>query len=74
MDVDNQIIIPDRLVLNAKKEAIIIDYKTGEPSKRHHQQLLKYAQVLKTMDFKVIQKLLVYINEEIGVVEVSSKK
>ena len=74
VDVDNQIIIPDRLVLNAKKEAIIIDYKTGEPSKRHHQQLLKYAQVLKTMDFKVIQKLLVYINEEIGVVEVSSKK
>ena len=74
VDVDNQIIIPDRLVLNVKKEAIIIDYKTGEPSKRHHQQLLKYAQVLKTMDFKVIQKLLVYINEEIGVVEVSSKK
>ena len=68
--IDNQIIIPDRLVLNAKKEAIIIDYKTGKPSKKYHQQLLKYEQVLKSMNFKVVQKLLVYINEEIDVVEV----
>jgi ATP-dependent exoDNAse (exonuclease V) beta subunit len=74
VDVDNQIIIPDRLVLNAKKEVIIIDYKTGKPSKKYHQQLLKYEQVLKTMNFKVVQKLLVYINEEIDIVEVSSKK
>ncbi|MDA9339455.1 UvrD-helicase domain-containing protein [Polaribacter sp.] len=74
VDVDNQVIIPDRLVLNAKKEAIIIDYKTGKPSKRYHQQLLKYEQVLKTMNFKVVQKLLVYINEEIDIVEVLSKK
>lgn len=74
VDVDNQIIIPDRLVLNAKKEVIIIDYKTGKPSKKYHQQLLKYEQVLKTMNFKVVKKLLVYINEEIDIVEVSSKK
>jgi ATP-dependent exoDNAse (exonuclease V) beta subunit len=74
VDVDNQIIIPDRLVINAKKEVIIIDYKTGKPSKRYHQQLLKYEQVLKTMNFKVVQKLLVYINEEIEIVEVLSKK
>jgi ATP-dependent exoDNAse (exonuclease V) beta subunit len=74
VDVDNQIIIPDRLVLTAKNEVTIIDYKTGKPSKRDHQQLLKYEQVLKKMHFKVIQKLLVYLHEEIAVVEVSSKK
>ena len=74
MDEDNQIMIPDRLVLTAKNEVTIIDYKTGKPSKRDHQQLLKYEQVLKKMHFKVGQKLLVYINEEIDIVEVSSKK
>ena len=74
VDVDNQIIIPDRLVLTAKNEVTIIDYKTGKPSKRDHQQLLKYEQVLKKMHFKVGQKLLVYINEQIDIVEVSSKK
>ena len=68
--VDSQIVIPDRLVLNAKNEMSIIDYKTGEPSKKHHQQILRYAQVLTSMNYRVAQKLLVYINEEIDVVEV----
>jgi ATP-dependent exoDNAse (exonuclease V) beta subunit len=70
VDVDNQIIIPDRLVLNRNNKVIIIDYKTGKPSKSYHQQLLKYEQILKSMNFKVTEKLLVYINEEIDVVEV----
>ena len=67
---DNQIIIPDRLVFNSKNDVVIIDYKTGKPSKSYHQQLLKYEQVLKLMNFNVIKKLLIYINEEIDVVEV----
>ncbi|MCH3883898.1 UvrD-helicase domain-containing protein [Tenacibaculum aquimarinum] len=68
--IDGQLIIPDRLVFNKENEAIIIDYKTGKPSKSYHQQLLKYEQVLKSMNFKVDKKLLIYINEEIDVVEV----
>ena len=70
VDVDNLVIIPDRLVFVAKKEVVIIDYKTGNPSSDHHQQLLKYERVLKSMDFKVDKKLLVYIDQEIDVVEV----
>ena len=70
VDVDNQIIIPDRLVFNDKNEVTIIDYKTGSPSKEHHQQLLKYERVLKTMNYKVDKKLIVYINDKIDVVEV----
>ena len=69
VDVDNQIMIPDRLVFN-NNEVTIIDYKTGKPSKSHHQQLLKYERVLKSMNFKVDKKLLIYINEEILVEEV----
>jgi len=70
VDVDNLVIIPDRLVFIDKKEVVIIDYKTGNPSSDHHQQLLKYERVLKSMDFKVDKKLLIYINQEIDVVEV----
>ena len=69
VDVDNQIIIPDRLVFTDNAFSII-DYKTGNPSTEHHQQLLKYERVLKSMNFKVNKKLLVYINDKIDVVEV----
>ena len=70
VDVDNQIVIPDRLVFTDKNEVVVIDYKTGNQSKEHHQQLLRYERVLKSMDFKVKKKLLIYINDKIDVVEV----
>jgi ATP-dependent exoDNAse (exonuclease V) beta subunit len=68
--MDHQIVIPDRLVFLNKTEVVIIDYKTGAPSLEHHQQLLKYESVLKTMNFKVNKKILIYINEEINIVAV----
>ncbi len=70
VDIDNQVIIPDRLIFTDKNEVVIIDYKTGDPSAEHHQQLLKYELVLKSMNFKVDKKLLIYINDKIDVVEV----
>ncbi|WP_435253776.1 UvrD-helicase domain-containing protein [Tenacibaculum sp. A30] len=70
VDVDGQIVIPDRLVFNKENQVVIIDYKTGKPSKVYHQQLLRYARVLQTMNFKVQKKLLIYIDEEILVEEV----
>jgi ATP-dependent exoDNAse (exonuclease V) beta subunit len=69
VDIDNQIIIPDRLVFKDNL-VTIIDYKTGNQSKEHHQQLLKYERVLKSMNFKVDKKLLIYLNEDINIVEV----
>jgi ATP-dependent exoDNAse (exonuclease V) beta subunit len=70
VDFDNQVVIPDRLVFNHLNEVTVIDYKTGIPSGEHHQQLLKYERVLKSMDFKVGKKLLIYINTDVDVVEV----
>lgn len=67
--IDNQIIIPDRLVIK-NNTATIIDYKTGKPSKKYHQQLLKYADALKFMNLSIHKKLLVYIDQEILVEEV----
>ncbi|WP_405563012.1 UvrD-helicase domain-containing protein [Polaribacter sp. Asnod6-C07] len=69
VDVDNQIVIPDRLVF-VNDSVVIIDYKTGFKSSKHKQQLLKYEQVLKSMNFKVDKKLLVYINDEIEIIKV----
>ncbi len=70
VDVDNQVLIPDRLVFNDSNEVVIIDYKTGISSNDHHQQILKYERILNSMDYKVIKKILIYINKEIDVVEV----
>ena len=70
VDFDNQVVIPDRLVFNHINEVTVIDYKTGSASSEHYQQLLKYERVLKSMNFKVSKKLLVYINTEVNVVEV----
>ena len=60
----NTVLIPDRLILNNMDEAVIIDYKTGSPSKNHHEQLINYEKALNLMGFNVEKKLLVYIREE----------
>ncbi|WP_440879311.1 UvrD-helicase domain-containing protein [Tenacibaculum sp. C7A-26P2] len=67
--IDNQIIIPDRLVINGS-DAVVIDYKTGKHSSQHHQQILKYANTIGEMNLKIQKKLLVYIGKEILVREV----
>ena len=63
-----QIVIPDRLVFDGKKVSII-DYKTGKPNKNHQLQIDNYALVLHKLNFEVLDKILVYIDEEITVVK-----
>ncbi len=55
---------PDRLVF-ADEKIIIIDYKTGKPSGSHKKQLDRYAQELRGMSDAEIQKVLIYIEDEI---------
>ncbi|MFC4722749.1 UvrD-helicase domain-containing protein [Geojedonia litorea] len=66
---DGKIIRPDRIVLNKKKEAVIIDYKTGHLDPKHEKQLDNYKEVVENMGFKVLKKILVYIDDEIQVKE-----
>ena len=61
---------PDRLNINKKNEVIIIDYKTGEHKSSYSKQLIDYESILNEMNYKVINKILVYINEEVVVIEV----
>jgi ATP-dependent exoDNAse (exonuclease V) beta subunit len=64
---NEQIIIPDRLVLNNDNEAVIIDYKTGEPNKSHKEQLEHYALVVKSLGFRIDKKILIYIYPELNI-------
>jgi ATP-dependent exoDNAse (exonuclease V) beta subunit len=64
-----QILRPDRVVTNSKNEAVIIDYKTGLENTKHKQQIQDYQYTLEAMNFKVIKKILVYINDAIEVKE-----
>lgn len=67
-----KIIIPDRLVFYANKSVAIIDYKTGAEEKKHHSQVLHYANTLNSLGYKVVKKLLVYLGKEVFVKQVVS--
>ena len=65
---NHEIIRPDRFVINAKNEATIIDYKTGSINKKHQLQLENYQRVIEEMPYKVTNKILVYINEDLKII------
>ncbi|MDO6761124.1 UvrD-helicase domain-containing protein [Tamlana sp. 2_MG-2023] len=58
---------PDRVVINDKNEAVIIDYKTGAEDKKHAQQLQLYQDVLEDMKITVKKKILIYTDYDITV-------
>ena len=61
------ILVPDRLVFLNDRDVVIIDYKTGKESDSHKIQLNKYKSVIEEMNFKVTEKILIYINEKIKI-------
>ena len=66
---DGHLLRPDRIVINSNNDAVIIDYKTGLYNSKHQEQLHDYQSVLEDMNFKVIKKILIYINDEITIKE-----
>jgi len=61
---------PDRILLK-DNQVVIIDYKTGIYKASHLKQINEYAEILENMGYEISAKLLVYISEEISVVEVN---
>jgi len=59
---------PDRVVL-FENESVILEFKTGLPEPKHTKQLTNYADLLSRMGYTNIRKLLVYIEDEITVIE-----
>jgi len=52
----------DRLCIK-QKEAVIIDYKTGDISPTHKNQINTYAMAVESLGFKVIKKILIYLED-----------
>ena len=59
---------PDRMVLTKNKEVFLLDYKTGTHNPKYQLQLETYQKAIELMGYKVIKKSLIYIGEEINVV------
>jgi ATP-dependent exoDNAse (exonuclease V) beta subunit len=59
---------PDRMVLTKNKEIFLLDYKTGTRHPKYQLQLENYQKAIELMGYKVVKKALVYIGEQIIVV------
>jgi ATP-dependent exoDNAse (exonuclease V) beta subunit len=65
---EGKTIKPDRMVLTKNKEVYLLDYKTGTHNQKYKLQLENYQNAIEKMGLKVTKKALVYIGEEINVV------
>lgn len=63
ISVSGEMFRPDRVILD-NKNAVIIDYKTGEEKAVHKKQIIQYADLLGQMGITVTEKLLVYVEQE----------
>ncbi len=66
-----ELVKPDRMVLNNKNQMCLLDYKTGKHLPKHEQQLLNYQEAIEQMGYKVIKKALIYIGNEIEIVNLA---
>lgn len=62
------ILIPDRLVFDGN-EVTVIDYKTGQPNESHKLQIENYASVLRKMNYRVQEKILIYLDKKITIIK-----
>jgi len=65
---EGQIVKPDRMVLTRGNEVLLLDYKTGIHNRKYQLQLENYQSVIEKMGYKVSKKALIYIGEDINIV------
>ncbi len=53
---------PDRVIVK-DNEAVVVDYKTGEPRNKDRKQVQLYGEILKSMGYEVLGCYLLYISE-----------
>jgi len=66
-----KIIKPDRLVFLSSNRVALVDYKTGQKTKKDHLQILKYQKTLKKMGYKIEASILVYVDNSINLIYVT---
>ena len=62
---------PDRMVLKNNSEMYLLDYKTGKHEAKYNQQLQTYQDAIEQMGYKVIKKSIIYIGNEIEIVNLA---
>ena len=67
----NDTIIPDKAVFFEKNTISILDYKTGQKNLKHIEQMKKYVNYLKQANYRVDKAFLVYVFDEVEVVEIT---
>ena len=65
---DKELFIPDRLVFEGKR-VTIIDYKTGRQEEKYVRQVEQYAQLLTSMGYEINKKIIIYLQEEICIID-----
>ncbi len=65
---EGKTIKPDRMVLVQNKDVYLLDYKTGTHNPDYQLQLENYQRAIELMGYKVVKKSIIYIGEEIRVV------
>jgi ATP-dependent exoDNAse (exonuclease V) beta subunit len=65
---EGKTIKPDRMVLTKNNEVFLLDYKTGLHNPKYQLQLETYQKAIEMMGYKVVKKSLIYIGEQINVV------
>lgn len=66
---EGNIVKPDRMVLSEANEIYLLDYKTGSHQPKYMQQLENYQMAIEKMGFTVVKKTLIYIGEQIEIVD-----
>jgi len=64
---EKSLVKPDKMVVKPNNEVMILDYKTGKKNEKHKEQIQNYAETIQEMNYEVIQKTLVYIGENIEI-------
>ena len=60
---------PDRVTIE-DNHLVVIDYKSGEKEKKHSRQLIQYGNAFRKLGYQDISLILVYIGDQIEVVDV----
>jgi len=58
---EGDVLRPDRFLF-ADEHSVVFDFKTGEPSSRHIEQVKHYMRVLKEMGYKDVQGRILYFS------------
>ncbi|MEL1241234.1 UvrD-helicase domain-containing protein [Flavobacterium flavipallidum] len=66
---EGKVVKPDKIVIVEDKKVFLLDYKTGVHNKKYIKQLEDYAAAIELMGYVVERKSLVYIAEDVGVVQ-----